>query len=440
MLAFARAAAALPASRFSTLVLDLVDRLPPPSRDVANALAALEPDDASPPSAAIVTAVERCRADANEGLLEGAPTVVKDTVDIAGLPTRFGRPSAVTQLAGADAAIIGRLLRHGARIVGKTELTELAVGGLGIDRRRGAPRNPAAPSYLTGGSSSGTASAVADGTARFGIGGDGLGSIRIPAGCCGLVGLKPTYGVLPTAGYHSVGPSLDTLGPIARDVDDCTRLWLAMRYDRNEAALRDARRPIEPRPPRSVGIISSLNHEHACDSVAQAVETVLEALAAERVRLEVPGSERATMLGASIGALELRRRCPALETDTPEVAIAHMLGRHMGPRATSIHLARMELQHTVDAALERCEVIVMPTTALPAPPRRREWLRGGTSIALLLSIARFTPLANCCGLPSIAVPVGVDERGRPLSMMFVGRRGSEIRLFEIAKAIEDIQR
>lgn len=467
LLAFAALAERVPPSRLSTLVLAAFEKLPAPTRDDANALASLEPDDRRPPAPAIVTALDRRAHGAqDELLLGGEATVIKDTLDVAGTPTSFGCREPVG-IARSDAAIVRRLLAHGAHLVGKTDLTELAVGGLGIDRQRGAPLNPAAPGYLSGGSSSGTASAVAGGLARYGIGGDGLGSIRIPAACCGLVGLKPTYGVLPVEGYHSVGPSLDMAGPMARTVDDCERLWLALSQDppaalnrrapssersaearsaeanhralsseRSAAAGQCLQASDRARAPRSIGLIRGFDHEGASDALAEAVESVLERLGAPRVLVDLPLASQATMIGASIGALELRQRCPSLTTSTPEVAIAHMMGRHLRRDAERIQLARMAMRQSAYEALERCELIALPTTALPAPARRRDWLAGGVSLPLLLLIGRYTPLANCCGLPAIAVPCGVDGVGRPLSVMFVGRPHDESTLLAVAAAVE----
>jgi amidase len=154
------------------------------------------------------------------GLGGSGPTVaVKDSIDIAGFPTRMGSAC----LAGArparqHAAVVQALLAAGCRIVGKTNMHELAYGVTGINRCYGTPLNPRAPDRVPGGSSSGSAVAVAAGLVDFALGNDTGGSIRIPAACCGVYGLKPSFGRVNRSGVHPVRSTLDCVGPLARDV------------------------------------------------------------------------------------------------------------------------------------------------------------------------------------------------------------------------------
>src|SRR6185369_3634672 len=141
------------------------------------------------------------------GPLGGERVVVKDSIDVAGTPTVLGLHDG-GDVAERDAVMVQRIRAAGGFLYGKTKMTELGMDGLGAVIHRSMPANPRAPGYFPGGSSTGTAVAVAAGIARYGVGGDGMGSVRIPAAFCGLVGLKPTHGRLPTEGYPSVAPTM----------------------------------------------------------------------------------------------------------------------------------------------------------------------------------------------------------------------------------------
>src|SRR5262249_40393436 len=150
-----------------------------------------------------------------KGPLAGEAVAVKDSIDIAGARTGLGLRSG-GDVAARGAGIVQRGRDAGGFIAGKTKMTQLGRDGLCARRPGPMPENPRAPGYFPGGSSTGTAVAVASGVARWGLGGDGMGSIRVPAAYCGLVGLKPTHGRLPSEGYPSVAPSMDVPCPIAR--------------------------------------------------------------------------------------------------------------------------------------------------------------------------------------------------------------------------------
>ena len=150
---------------------------------------------------------------------DGPRVAIKDSIDIAGLPTRLAsRAFANAPPAARHAAVVQRLLDAGCRLIGKTNMHELAYGVTGINRFTGTPRNPLDAARIPGGSSSGSAVAVARGFADFALGTDTGGSIRIPAACCGIMGLKPTYGRVSRDGVHPAESSLDCVGPFALSV------------------------------------------------------------------------------------------------------------------------------------------------------------------------------------------------------------------------------
>lgn len=158
------------------------------------------------------------RISANDG---GGPRLaVKDCIDVAGLPTTAGCPvvAEMAEPAANDAVVVAAARAAGARIVGKTSLTELCWSANGVNHWAGTPVNPRDPRRVPGGSSSGSAVAVATGEADIALGTDTGGSIRIPAACCGVVGLKTTWGRIPVKGVYSLAPSLDSVGPLGADV------------------------------------------------------------------------------------------------------------------------------------------------------------------------------------------------------------------------------
>jgi aspartyl-tRNA(Asn)/glutamyl-tRNA(Gln) amidotransferase subunit A len=162
------------------------------------------------------------------GLLAGAPIVVKDLMAVKGLPLTGGTRALDAAPAREDAAVVARLRAAGAAIIGLTNLHELAAGITSDNVHFGRVVNPASPDRVPGGSSGGTAAAIAAGIVRMGVGTDTAGSIRIPAACCGIAGFKPSYDVVPRAGVLDLAPTLDHVGPLAASVDDCARLFAAM--------------------------------------------------------------------------------------------------------------------------------------------------------------------------------------------------------------------
>jgi len=179
------------------------------------------------------------------GPFRGEPVAIKDNLAVAGLPTTAGsKVLRETAPAPRHAAIVRRLLRAGARIVGRTNMTELAYSGLGQNPHYGTPDNPRFPGRLPGGSSSGSAAAVVLGRVRLAVGTDTGGSVRIPAAFQGIYGMKPTNGLLPTEGVVPLSPTLDVVGPMAVDLLGLWRLFAALLGRPNEAFPRPPGRPL----------------------------------------------------------------------------------------------------------------------------------------------------------------------------------------------------
>ncbi|MDX2086495.1 MAG: amidase [Kofleriaceae bacterium] len=365
--------------------------------------------------------------DAPAGVLDG-DVVIKDQIDVAGLRTGVGMADG-GEVATCDATVVARIVAAGGRITGKTKMTELGVDGIGALMHYPMPRNPVSPGYIAGGSSTGTAVAVASGFARYGVGGDGLGSIRIPSAFCGLVGLKPSQTALPRDGVRSPVRTLAQIGPMARTVEDCARLWQVM-----------AGEPVTPLTawaPPVVGIPAFVATTKVARSIGHAFKRMFTALGVESREVPLPGFENATFLGGLTGAHELASGPYAGRGTTAPGKVSLALGRSF----TAEHIAILEAQRAAlrDAtarAFGQTPILAMPTTAIPAPAITPQLLTGRTSLPVLRALGAFTPLANLVDLPAIAVPSGVDDRGRPLSIMFVAPQGGETSLLRIAHAVE----
>lgn len=237
-------------------------------------------DDPTPRRVAVPSPTWVRILDGGGGDDDGALRVaVKDCIDLAGTITTAGSP-AVAELATpapADAPCIEGFRRAGARIVGKTGLHELCFGSSGVNPHDGTPANPLDPRRIPGGSSSGSAVAVATGEADVGIGTDTAGSIRNPAACCGIVGLKPTFGVVPVTGTRPLAPSLDTVGVLARDV-----ATLAVGATLLDPRLTDG----EVAPSRTVGRVRLPGTDPTIDA---AIDSALLDAGLVVVEVELPG-------------------------------------------------------------------------------------------------------------------------------------------------------
>jgi Asp-tRNA(Asn)/Glu-tRNA(Gln) amidotransferase A subunit family amidase len=366
-----------------------------------------------------------------EGPLQGELVVVKDSIDVAGIPTGFGLFDG-GNFPNNDATIVQRVRAAGGVLCGKAKMTELGMDGLGALMPYAMPTHPLAPGYFPGGSSTGTAVALALGLARYGIGGDGLGSIRIPSAFCGLVGLKPTHNLLPVYGYPSPAPSMDVPGPMARNVSDCARLW--------QVLANETIQPIRAFMPKRIGILRQMGTEQASRTVAKAFDQCLKNLGCELVSLTVPKVEHSTLLGALAAAAELAVHPSAKRELSPAGQLNVALGKALTHSEIEyLTSKRNQWRDGLRKALDTVDAIAMPTSAIPPPAITPALLAGGQNILLLRALGAYTPLANCTGLPSIAVPIGRDAHQRPHSIQFMGPPCSETSLLQIALAVEQMR-
>jgi aspartyl-tRNA(Asn)/glutamyl-tRNA(Gln) amidotransferase subunit A len=369
--------------------------------------------------------------------LAGMPFCVKDIVDVAGMPTTAGGADWVRH-PDEDATVVARVRAAGAVVLGKGNTNEFACGIDGRNPHKGDCRNPWDPARLSGGSSSGPAAAVATGMAEGAVGSDTSGSIRVPAALCGVVGIRPTRGLVPAAGIVPLAWTLDAIGPLAPDVAGAALLLDVL-----------AGRPPAPAPVAEVGglrlglatSLMALAEEPVAAALASAADG-LRAAGAEVVDRAIPDLDRATGIHRIVQAAEVAAaHAPWFERQrdryAPEVRARIEAG--YGLRAETYLRAqrhRRVFTRAFAAAMDGLDAILAPASPVLAPPLEAEevTVRGERVPvrAALLSCAAPLSQLDC---PMVAVPAGVRE-GLPVGLQLIGRPRSEALLLRVAAAVE----
>jgi len=348
---------------------------------------------------------------------------VKDAIDVAGVVTTAGcvavRDRALP--AAADAACLAGVRGAAARIVGKTTLTELCLGPEGFNPEFGTPVNPLAPQCIPGGSSSGSAVAVAAGEADVGLGTDTGGSIRVPAACCGIVGLKTTWGRVPAAGVWPLAPSLDTVGPLARTVAGVAAGMHMIAPDW---------RPVS----QGARVVGRLRLDDVDEHAEGAIDKALNAagLAVREVRLPGWDTTHEAFRAVILGEL-WREHGELLDADGVSSTVNEALrgGRDIGDeRLDEAREACRRWRAEVDAVFADVDVVAMPTLAAPPPLLTKVDFR----------VTRLTRPINLAGLPAIAMPVLSPGRAVPVSLQLFGPAYGDEMLCATAQVIESASR
>jgi Asp-tRNA(Asn)/Glu-tRNA(Gln) amidotransferase A subunit family amidase len=352
----------------------------------------------------------------------GPAVGVKDLIDVRGLPTTGGGIILPDAPAEHDAPLIQRIRDAGCAIVGKTNLYEWAYGVSSRNPHYGDVRNPRTLDRSAGGSSSGSAAAVAAGLCDWAVGTDTAGSIRVPASLCGVVGFKPSYGSIPVEGVIPLSRSLDTVGALASTVKEAAVAIGIMTADR---ALGDVSAEAEG----DVRVAAASEWVEDLDEDTAAVWALIEgALPRQRLPDRRTMTEAAISIqGAEAAVYHQRwmRECP--DKYCPDVLTKLESGEKI--RAVDYLRAREEqsrLRARVDDALESWDAIVLPATAAVAPALADPELRE--------PLLRFTRPFSLTGNPVIVVPF--PSRGLPVGIQVVGRVGGERRLVAVARMME----
>lgn len=354
---------------------------------------------------------------------DGPRVGVKDCLDIAGHRTGCGsRAFADAAPAGRNADVVDALLAADCRIVGKANMHELAYGVTGINGHTGTPENPRFPGRVPGGSSSGSAAAVAAGLVDFSIGTDTGGSIRIPATCCGVAGLKPSFGRVSHKGAHPAPTTLDCIGPFARDVATIEQAMAII-----DQSFRCAERPAAP----VLGMVEAEADEDIGAAVADAItrsklDTVAVALPsladAFRAGLTIMAAEMAPLFGHLCGTGLL-----GADVDARLAAAAGVTAAE----ALNAELVRTRFTFEVDAALERVDALVLPV--MPSVPPLVEEAGDPPRTLRMTSLVR--PF-NVSGHPVLSLPL-LTAAGLPAGLQLVGRPGEDAALCALAAVVEE---
>ena len=393
-------------------------------------------------------AAEACDRERREGVdrgpLHGMPISLKDLIDVAGGVTTAGSRVLRDRVATADAPVVARLRHAGAIVIGRTNLHEFALGTTSEDSAFGPVRHPMDPQRVAGGSSGGSAVAVATGMGLASIGTDTGGSVRIPAAACGVVGLKPSRGDIPTDGVIPLSRSLDHVGPLTVNVADAATLWQVLS---DRAVTTEAEASVDPRALRLVAIGSyfdlispevrfafdratALLREGGVSIASGAIENT-DAITTAYVNVVLPEA-------AAWHAPYLDARASDY---TPTVLARLQSGRDI--RAVD-YLAGKETQtvlaRAVDAALENADALILPTLPIVAPPIGSAEVDldpdRGTRMNVRAAMLRHTQLFNMTGHPAISLPIAA--RGLPVGLQIVGPLGQTARLLAIAAICEKI--
>lgn len=378
--------------------------------------------------------------------LHGIPIAIKDNTEVEGVPLRAGSGILEGYVSGRDATVVTRLRAAGAVILGKTQLDEFGFSttGPGIV-------NPTAPERTPGGSSGGSAVAVAAGFCPVALGTDAGGSVRIPASCCGVVGFKPTYGLIDATGIVPLAWSLDHVGSIGRRVADVRAMFEVLvdaRLPRSEkaqprsrgAAAADAEGPRGLR----IGIPDARLLATVVPSLRRAFSSAVDVLAdrgAAPVTVELPDLDEAMEHHYVVALAEIAtyhlRRFGSRGDYRSGIGSAIRAGAEISARDyLDAQRARARAGRVIDAAFDRVDVLALPTMAIEPPPvgAERVALGDGREVDVVPGMIRLTYLFNDSGHPAISVPIATNDL--PTGLQLVGRRCEDRRLLDVAEVLE----
>jgi len=390
------------------------------------------------------------------GPLHGVPLVLKDNINTKSLPTSAGTPALLGNHPGENAPLAGRLFAAGALLAGKSNLHELSSGGTSANMVFGPARNPYNPTYIPGGSSGGTAAAVAARIVPAGIGTDTAGSVRVPASLCGVIGFHPTTGRYPGEGIVPLSSSLDTAGPIARCVRDVVVL---------DSVMSGELLNVEPRPLSTLrlGVARDLIDD-STDQVATATEAALQVLQDAGVTLVPVALEsiREVNTAAADSVIDLdflEDMQTYLAAYAPSVSLQSLVDNIASPDAhqrtqsrlthppsrDAYHKAQQVARPRLDAAWRalhaenEIDAVVFPTTSDAALPLDKDdnVMRGSESVFSWFYFSH-TALASIGRRPGISLPIGLSKSGFPVGLELDALAGQDQQLLSIALSVEDV--
>lgn len=384
-----------------------------------------------------------CPSQAASGYLAGVPLVVKDMIGVQGMPRTGGSASSTTEPFDTDSAAVALIKKHGGLIIGLATPHELAFGANSDNPVYGRVINPITPERIPGGSSGGSAAAVAAGIVDVALGTDTGGSVRIPAACCGVVGFKPSYDAVSREGVIEIAPTLDHIGPIGRTVEACARVFAATTDLPGAPNIPDT-----PLRGLKVGILDGF----FADPLSQAVRLSLQQT------LRLMEDDGASSVTVSIEDVAL---APAIYFMTVSTEAAESLGKRV--RQTPAQLGedvrvrlemasfipghwylkaqrlRQQLCRNFERAFSQCDVLICPVMRAEAPRVGENTVQiGSRDYPLHTAVSNLTLPFSLAGLPAIALPAGLSPEGAALSIQLIGGLGKDWKLLEVAKRVEKL--
>jgi len=403
-----------------------------------HAFQALRPDGVREEARALAS-----RADLAELPLAGVPVAIKDNLEMAGYPTRNGSLASSEEPAADDDELVRRLRRAGAVPLGKTTVPELCLWPFTESAAFGATRNPWSLEHTPGGSSGGDGAAVAAAMAPLALGADGGGSIRIPSSCCGLVGIKPGPGVVPTASGHSTWVDMSEFGPIGTTVADVALMLDVLASTATYRAVTPPSRPLRIAVSSASPALGVKLHPEV-ERAFQATAEVLRSAGHAVVPADPPYKPTDSMpflQRAFVGGAEEAEglRLDALERRTRGwVRTGRWLRRNRPPSAAAAEALRARYQGWFDQG--GYDLLLTPTLA--TPPLRIGAYQGRSLWPTIIGLTRFMPyppVQNLLGHPAVAVPAGRTADGLPVGVQLSAPRGTEALLLGAAMQLEQLQ-
>ncbi|HMF89474.1 MAG TPA: amidase [Candidatus Angelobacter sp.] len=381
-----------------------------------------------------------------KGPLHGIPLAVKDLADTAGVRTTAASAVLEHNVPSEDAEVVRRLRQAGAVMLGKLNLHEFAYGGSGMIGHFGAAKNPWNPKHITGGSSSGSAAAVAAGLCFGAIGTDTAGSIRLPAAYCGITGLKPTYGLVSTRGIIPLSWSLDHVGPMARTVQDTALILQAIaHYDQHDIYCQKF--PPVYYPSAMEEKVSRLRPVVACEffsDVDPEVKKIVDkaALTLGKITARVEEISMVTEVDRTVVRCEPyiyhQKYLPAHEQQYhPETLRRIRSGADVtASQYVETYRAMLRQRREVRHVFEKVDLILTPSSPVVTPTFAELEAAPDELRAKELHLLRNTRPFNVLGLPTISVPCGFTKAGLPVGLQISGAPGAEGTVLAAARAYE----
>jgi len=389
------------------------------------------------------------------GPLHGIPISIKDLFATRGVRTTAGSKVLGKWVPDYDATAVTRLLQAGMVMVGKANMHEFAYGVTNNNRHYGPARNPRDQTRVPGGSSGGSAAAVASSQCTASLGSDTGGSIRIPSAACGTVGLKPTYGRVSRFGAIPLAWSLDHVGPITKTVEDAAIILSAIAGpDPNDPTASSGAVPDYRKEIRAANGIRGLRlgiprqyfFDHVDPEIRAAVDKAireLESLGASTLAVDIPNLENCAAMEAHITLVEATsyhepylKRQP--DDYSPEVRTNLEAGRYLlGTDYVKSQRARTLLLRNFNEVFRHVDAIVSPTLPAFPPPVGEEWVQSGDLRENVIdAFLRFNIPYDLTGFPAISIPCGFGSTGLPIGLQIAGKAFNETAVLRIADAYE----